>query len=66
MKTNEFKNYINIFEPLLNGEFGDTEPHEYLLISDHQIADEEFKDIIFQACENRKVFKWRIMCRYQC
>ena len=47
----EFKNYVNIYEPLLNGEFGDTEPHEYLLESDHKMTNEEFEDIIFQACE---------------
>lgn len=47
----EFKNYVNIYEPLLNGEFGDTEPHEYLLEADHKMTNEEFKDIIFQACE---------------
>ena len=47
----EFKNYVDIYETLLNGEFGDTEPHEYLLESDHHITDKEIEDIIFQACE---------------
>ena len=47
----EFKNYVDFYEPLLSGEFGDTEPHEYLLESDHPITNKEFEDIIFQACE---------------
>ena len=55
----EFKMYIDIYEPMLNGEFGDTQPHEYLWKSDPLITDKEFgeiknlifEDIIFQACE---------------
>lgn len=59
MEINEFKMYIDIYEPMLNGGFEDTQPHEYLWKSDHLITDEEFgkiknlifEDIIFQACE---------------
>lgn len=63
--TKDFKNFIYITEPNINGEFSNMDSYEYLLESSHKITNEELMDILFQACEIERMYSGEIHVKIQ-
>lgn len=60
-KADKFINRVYIYEPNLNGDYDNSEGYEYLLQSNHKMTNEEFTNIIFQACEIERIYKGNIL-----